>query len=82
MGDCKFSENVQRSADAVCSCSSLAEGLRLEILLTLIVEKSIICLVGTRVPIIIIQFNSVLYYLCAESTATRPITETAQCRYK
>jgi hypothetical protein len=26
----------------------------------------------------IIQFNSILYYLCAESTATRPITDTAQ----
>jgi hypothetical protein len=23
--------------------------------------------------------NSILYYLCAESTATRPITDTAQC---
>jgi hypothetical protein len=30
--------------------------------------------------IIIIQFNLILYYLCAESTATRPITDTAQCR--
>jgi hypothetical protein len=28
-----------------------------------------------------IQFNSILYYLCAESTATRPITDTAQYRY-
>jgi hypothetical protein len=28
-----------------------------------------------------IQFNSILYYLCAESTATRPITETALRRY-
>jgi hypothetical protein len=26
----------------------------------------------------IIQFNSIIYYLCAESTATRPITDTAQ----
>jgi hypothetical protein len=26
--------------------------------------------------------NSILYYLYAESTATRPITDTAQCRYK
>jgi hypothetical protein len=26
--------------------------------------------------------NSILYYLCAKSTATRPITDTAQCRYK
>jgi hypothetical protein len=25
--------------------------------------------------------NSILYYLCAESTATRPITDTAQCNY-
>jgi uncharacterized protein YpmB len=30
----------------------------------------------------IIQFNSILYYLCAEPTATRPITGTAQCSYK
>jgi hypothetical protein len=29
----------------------------------------------------IIQFNSIVYYLCAESTATRPITDTAQYRY-
>jgi hypothetical protein len=29
--------------------------------------------------IIIIQFN--LYYLCAETTAVRPITDTAQCTY-
>jgi hypothetical protein len=29
-----------------------------------------------------IQFNSILYYLCAESTAVRPITDTAQCTYK
>jgi type II secretory pathway component PulC len=28
--------------------------------------------------ITIIQFNSILYYLYAESTATRPITDTAQ----
>jgi hypothetical protein len=27
-----------------------------------------------------IKFNSILYYLCAESTATRPITDTAQHR--
>jgi hypothetical protein len=31
--------------------------------------------------IIIIQFNSVLYYLCAESAATGPITDPAQYRY-
>jgi hypothetical protein len=28
--------------------------------------------------IIIIKFYSILYYLCAESTAKRPITDTAQ----
>jgi hypothetical protein len=28
-----------------------------------------------------VQFNSILYYLCAESTATGPITDTAQYRY-
>jgi hypothetical protein len=26
----------------------------------------------------IIQFNSIIYYLCAESTAKRPITDIAQ----
>jgi hypothetical protein len=31
--------------------------------------------------IIIIQLNSIIYYLCAEPTATRPITDTAQRRY-
>jgi hypothetical protein len=25
--------------------------------------------------------NSILYYLCAESTATRPVIDTVQCRY-
>jgi hypothetical protein len=25
-----------------------------------------------------IQFNSMIYYLCAESTAIKPITDTAQ----
>jgi hypothetical protein len=29
-----------------------------------------------------IQLSSILYYLRAEPTATRPITDTAQCRYK
>jgi hypothetical protein len=29
-----------------------------------------------------IQINSILYYLCAESTATRPITDTTECSYK
>jgi hypothetical protein len=29
-----------------------------------------------------IQFNSILHYLCAESTALRPITDTAQCTCK
>jgi hypothetical protein len=32
--------------------------------------------------LILIQFNSILYYLCAESTAVKPITDTAQSRYK
>jgi hypothetical protein len=26
--------------------------------------------------------NSILYYLCAQWTVVRPITDTAQCRYK
>jgi hypothetical protein len=29
-----------------------------------------------------IQFTSILYYLYAESTGARPITDTVQCRYK
>jgi hypothetical protein len=33
------------------------------------------------VYIIIIKLNSILYHLCAESTAARPITDTAQRRY-
>jgi hypothetical protein len=31
--------------------------------------------------IVVILFNSILYYLCAESIATRLITDTAQYRY-
>jgi hypothetical protein len=30
---------------------------------------------------VILSFPSILYYLCAKSTATRTITDTAQCRY-
>jgi hypothetical protein len=30
----------------------------------------------------IIQFNSILYYLRAESTATRQLSDSAQCRYR
>jgi hypothetical protein len=30
----------------------------------------------------VINNNLILYYLYAESTATRPITDTAQCKYK
>jgi hypothetical protein len=26
--------------------------------------------------------NSILYYLYAEPTAARPVTDSAQCRYK
>jgi hypothetical protein len=29
-----------------------------------------------------VQFSSILYYLCAESTAKRPITDTARFRYR
>jgi hypothetical protein len=32
------------------------------------------------VLIVIIIILSIIYYLCAEPTATRPITNTAQCR--
>jgi hypothetical protein len=55
--------------------------------------KQLYCICGEKLPDsdddvaaaaddITIQLNSILYYLCAESTATRPITDTAQCRYK
>jgi hypothetical protein len=27
-------------------------------------------------------YYSILYYLCAQSTAVRPITDTAQCTYR
>jgi hypothetical protein len=33
------------------------------------------------VTLLKITFNSILYYLCAESTATGPITDPAQYRY-
>jgi hypothetical protein len=45
-------ENVQRSADAVCICDGPYEGLSLETLLKLKVEKFVICLVGARRPTI------------------------------
>jgi hypothetical protein len=46
----------------------------------------LLCLIILNINIIdnimTIQFNSVLYYLCAESTARRPVTDTAQCNYR
>jgi hypothetical protein len=30
----------------------------------------------------VMQFNPIIYYLCAKSTATRSITDTAECRYR
>jgi hypothetical protein len=47
-------------------------------------RKKVIIIVTTAIPLTQIynNSNSILYYLCAESTATRPVTETAQCRYK
>jgi hypothetical protein len=33
-----------------------------------------------RVVVPTIQLNSILYYLCAVPTATRTLTDTAQCR--
>jgi hypothetical protein len=32
------------------------------------------------IKVVMIKFNSIPYYLCAEPTATMPITDTAQCR--
>jgi hypothetical protein len=37
---------------------------------------------GLSLTPLIIQFNSILYYLCAEPTAARPITGKAQCRHR
>jgi hypothetical protein len=39
------------------------------------------CLLLQGIKATKLVFNSILYYLCAESTATRPITDTAQYRY-
>jgi hypothetical protein len=43
-------------------------------------EKNKIRTFPIVMPLIIIQFNSILYYLCAEPAAARPITDTAQCK--
>jgi hypothetical protein len=43
-----FIENVQRFADVFAAVTHLVEGLSLETLLTLKVEMSLICLVGTQ----------------------------------
>jgi hypothetical protein len=34
-----------------------------------------------RLTVTVLEFNSILCYLRAESTATRPIKDTTQCRY-
>jgi hypothetical protein len=36
--------------------------------------------ISYKLCFVVMKFSSVLCYLCAESTATRPVTETAQCR--
>jgi hypothetical protein len=68
------------------AAARLAEGQFLDEEQTLNNAKSVIYLAGTRRPtlstIIIIQFNSILYYLCDVPTAARPITDTAQCKKK
>jgi hypothetical protein len=40
------------------------------------VRPGLIAYTVVGIIIIIIKFNSVLYYLCAESTDTRPITDS------
>jgi hypothetical protein len=47
-----FAENVQKSAYSFAAMTHLAEGLCLNVLLRLKVENSLICLVGTRMPIV------------------------------
>jgi hypothetical protein len=46
------------------------------IIIIIIENRSII-----TVLLVIIKIHSIIYYLCAESAATRPITDTAQCGY-
>jgi hypothetical protein len=56
-----FIENAQIFSDVVCSCD-IVEGLSLETLLTLKLEKYLICLVGTRRPTRpIIEQGSILF---------------------
>jgi hypothetical protein len=50
-----------------------------EIMKIMVIRMTIIIIIQFNSSI---QFNSILYYLCAESTATRPITVTAQGRYR
>jgi hypothetical protein len=59
MGDVMFIENVHMLFAAV---THVVEGLSLEALLTLKVEKSVICSVGTRRPTIsIIEQEAVMF---------------------
>jgi hypothetical protein len=56
-----FIENVQRIAMLFAPVAHLLKGLSLETLLTLKVERSLICLVGTQRPTVSIreQVNNV-----------------------
>jgi hypothetical protein len=42
----------------------------------------IIIITTTTTTITTIEFNSIIYYLCAKSTSTRAITDTVQCGYR
>jgi hypothetical protein len=54
-------------------------------MLNCVIGKNSLLLPSTAIYIlwiiIIIIIVIIIYYLCAVSTATRPITDTAQCRY-
>jgi hypothetical protein len=57
-----FTESVHTSADVFAAVMHLAEWLSLETLLTLKVEKSLICLVGTRrLTVFITEQQSILF---------------------
>jgi hypothetical protein len=50
--DIVFVENVQTFATSLAAMTHVAEGLCFNSLLTLKVENSLICLVGTRIPVV------------------------------
>jgi hypothetical protein len=71
----EFGSSVQLQTWPPCEIEVMSDSFNVEAIDDVLPENMMITMM-------IIQFSSIIYYLCAESTATRPITDPTQCRYR